>query len=480
MNDAFTPTAADVAYWKDLHRLAKAGRTYRREGRLRRREPRRRSRDPHRGRRDRAEAARVGNRSRRHMTTRSGRIRGAVAPGHRRRRPLRGTGATPQRGDAHVYRGDGRAGSTRPLRARHRTHRYINRARINRGATGAGWKAMPSWWGWTTANTLDRATAHLPALLYERLDEIGIDFTILYPSMTLAYLEVADDELIGLRCPRQPALANLFAPVRRSHHRRRAGSRCSTPSSRIVELEYAVRELGFKTAVFAGHRNGQSASTAAIASTHSGSTTRSTTTRSGPSAWSSASRPSSTARSRGTACHVIGHELRVQPHRRARGKPRIAVQVAVPLRRHSSVSHAPIRVPRRWRGVGVQPPRRPRGSLGEAQRRVDPFARSGSPRCRRAPRAVRALRRRPCAAGLNELRVYFTRPSRVPNSSTSSRRPRSTRSRRCATGSCRTSTSAARPTTASWRGRSPSTSTRRVPACVRSSVPTSRTGTCPT
>ncbi len=52
------------------------------------------------------------------------------------------------------------------------------------------WKAMPSWWGWQTAGVRDRATSHLPALLYERLDEIGIDFTILYPSMALGYFEV--------------------------------------------------------------------------------------------------------------------------------------------------------------------------------------------------------------------------------------------------------------------------------------------------
>src|SRR4051812_38994833 len=32
------------------------------------------------------------------------------------------------------------------------------------------WRAMPSWWGWPVKNTRDRATAHLPQLLYERLD----------------------------------------------------------------------------------------------------------------------------------------------------------------------------------------------------------------------------------------------------------------------------------------------------------------------
>jgi predicted TIM-barrel fold metal-dependent hydrolase len=121
------------------------------------------------------------------------------------------------------------------------------------GATGAGWKAMPSWWGWAAENTLDRATAHLPALLYERLDEFGIDFTILYPSMTLAYLEVVDDEMIGLRCrAANRALANLFAGYR---DRTTVGALIPmlNPKLAIEELEYAVHELGFKTAVFAGH-----------------------------------------------------------------------------------------------------------------------------------------------------------------------------------------------------------------------------------
>src|SRR5258708_38483903 len=112
---------------------------------------------------------------------------------------------------------------------------------------------MPSWWGWATENTRDRATAHLPALLYERLDEIGIDFTILYPSMTLEYLEVADDDLIGLRCrAANRALANLFAPYR---DRTTVGALVPMIDPKMAggEPEHAVRELGFKRAVFAGH-----------------------------------------------------------------------------------------------------------------------------------------------------------------------------------------------------------------------------------
>src|SRR4029077_12102310 len=40
------------------------------------------------------------------------------------------------------------------------------------------------WWGVTT-NTLDKATALMPALLNERLPELGIDFAIIYPSFGL-------------------------------------------------------------------------------------------------------------------------------------------------------------------------------------------------------------------------------------------------------------------------------------------------------
>jgi predicted TIM-barrel fold metal-dependent hydrolase len=115
------------------------------------------------------------------------------------------------------------------------------------------WKAMPSWWGWQTAGVRDRATAHLPALLYERLDEIGIDFTILYPSMALGYFEVTDDELSSVLCRAVNRYhARLFEPYR---------DRCTvgalipmnTPTQAVGEVEYAVRELGMKSMLMAGY-----------------------------------------------------------------------------------------------------------------------------------------------------------------------------------------------------------------------------------
>ncbi len=115
------------------------------------------------------------------------------------------------------------------------------------------WRAMPSWWGWQTAGVRDRATAHLPALLYERLDELGIDFTILYPSMALGYFEVTDEELSSVLCRAvNRAHARTFAPYR---------DRCTvgalipmnTPAQAVAEAEYAVRELGAKSLLMAGY-----------------------------------------------------------------------------------------------------------------------------------------------------------------------------------------------------------------------------------
>ncbi|MGH9211653.1 MAG: amidohydrolase family protein [Acidimicrobiales bacterium] len=52
-----------------------------------------------------------------------------------------------------------------------------------------------AWWGNPAANTLDLATASLPRLLYERLDELGIDFAVLYPTKGLGSARYDDEEL---------------------------------------------------------------------------------------------------------------------------------------------------------------------------------------------------------------------------------------------------------------------------------------------
>jgi len=121
---------------------------------------------------------------------------------------------------------------------------------------GAGsrqdWRAMPSWWGWQTRNTLDRATSHLPKLLHERLDALGIDFTILYPSTTLAFVEM-DNDLGGPVCRAVNTwLAEMFAPYA---DRMTVGALIpmSTPELAVAELRHAVTVLGFKAVVISGY-----------------------------------------------------------------------------------------------------------------------------------------------------------------------------------------------------------------------------------
>ena len=58
--------------------------------------------------------------------------------------------------------------------------------------------SMPVWWPIPTENTLDRATTQLPRLMYERLDELGLDFSIVYPGIGLQIITLpgmADEEL---------------------------------------------------------------------------------------------------------------------------------------------------------------------------------------------------------------------------------------------------------------------------------------------
>src|SRR5690242_182023 len=53
--------------------------------------------------------------------------------------------------------------------------------------------AQPNFWNRQAENTLDRATAMMPKLLYERLDEIGTDFAVIYPTAGLRLPRIKDD-----------------------------------------------------------------------------------------------------------------------------------------------------------------------------------------------------------------------------------------------------------------------------------------------
>jgi predicted TIM-barrel fold metal-dependent hydrolase len=111
----------------------------------------------------------------------------------------------------------------------------------------------PPWWPIPTRNTLDRATAMLPRLLRERLDETGIDFTVLYPTLGLSLIRLDDDELRPAVCR---ALNTMHADIFREQADRMTPAATipmHTPAEAISELEYAIGELGLKAIMIAGH-----------------------------------------------------------------------------------------------------------------------------------------------------------------------------------------------------------------------------------
>lgn len=115
--------------------------------------------------------------------------------------------------------------------------------------------SMPVWWPIPTENTLDRATTQIPRLMYERLDEFGLDFSIVYPGIGLQIITLpgmADDEL---RRATARAFNRYCADMFADYSDRLTPAAVipmHTPEEAIEELEYVVGELGLKVAVIAG------------------------------------------------------------------------------------------------------------------------------------------------------------------------------------------------------------------------------------
>jgi predicted TIM-barrel fold metal-dependent hydrolase len=110
--------------------------------------------------------------------------------------------------------------------------------------------AMPGFWTRQTSNTLDRATAMMPRMLYDRLDEFGTDFGIIYPTAGLRFPRIADDRarravIRGYNVVTSDMFSKLSdrmtpAAIIPMHH----------PEEAIEELEFVTKQLGMKVAMF--------------------------------------------------------------------------------------------------------------------------------------------------------------------------------------------------------------------------------------
>ncbi len=107
----------------------------------------------------------------------------------------------------------------------------------------------PAFWNVPTRNADDFATALLPELLYARLDEIGLDFVVLYPGLGLIAPELDEDEVRQATCR---ALNEMYAECYMDHPDRMtpvAVIPMHTPEEAIAELDHAVGARGFKAVV---------------------------------------------------------------------------------------------------------------------------------------------------------------------------------------------------------------------------------------
>ena len=110
----------------------------------------------------------------------------------------------------------------------------------------------PAFWFTPAANTLDRATAMLPGLLRSRLDDFGIDFSVLYPTQGLSLWRVPDDDL---RLAIIRAINMMHADLFRSYGNRLVPAAIvpmRTPEEAIREAEFCVHELGMKAIMIEG------------------------------------------------------------------------------------------------------------------------------------------------------------------------------------------------------------------------------------
>jgi predicted TIM-barrel fold metal-dependent hydrolase len=108
------------------------------------------------------------------------------------------------------------------------------------------------WWVLPAENTLDRATAALPRLLVSRLEEIGLDFSVVYPSLGLVSIGFEDDELRQATCR---AFNQYHADLYREHARWLTPAAIipmHTPREAVAELDHAVGRLGMKVVMMAG------------------------------------------------------------------------------------------------------------------------------------------------------------------------------------------------------------------------------------
>src|SRR5262249_30310074 len=80
------------------------------------------------------------------------------------------------------------------------SQRILNSLRLSLAERRRRRVGQEAFWASPSENVLDRATAMFPRLLYERLEDLGIDFAVVYPTAGLSYHRMPDTRLRRAIC----------------------------------------------------------------------------------------------------------------------------------------------------------------------------------------------------------------------------------------------------------------------------------------
>ena len=109
------------------------------------------------------------------------------------------------------------------------------------------------WWNRPARNTRDLLTAVQPDVLYHRLDDLGLDFVVLYATSGLNFIHLPDDDVRRGACR---ALNRLHADLLHDYRDRIEPAAVvpgHTPDEALEELDFAVNTLGYKVVVLPGY-----------------------------------------------------------------------------------------------------------------------------------------------------------------------------------------------------------------------------------
>src|SRR5260370_31617994 len=120
------------------------------------------------------------------------------------------------------------------------------------GGRARGRVGQEAFWSSPCENVLDRATAMMPRLMYERLPDLGIDFSVVYPTAGLGYHRMQDTRMRRAIC----RAYNVFAADQFRGLEDRvipaAIIPMYTPEDAIQEIEFAATQLGYQVIMVGG------------------------------------------------------------------------------------------------------------------------------------------------------------------------------------------------------------------------------------